>query len=76
MTQRLPFMYFKTSPEIIRLDVMMCFRFLLSFCNVRDLLRKRGIEIGNETAQFRWSCFGSIFAAKIPQKCQSENRAV
>jgi len=33
-----PFRYFKTSPEIIRLAVMMYVRFPLSLRNVEDLL--------------------------------------
>jgi putative transposase len=38
MTQRSPFSYFKTSPEIIRLAVMLYIRFPLSLRNVEDLL--------------------------------------
>jgi len=38
MTKRSPFRYFKTSPEIIRLAVMMYVRFPLSLRNVEDLL--------------------------------------
>ena len=45
MTQRSPFRYFKTGPEIIRLDVMMYVRFPLSVRNVEDLLHERGIDI-------------------------------
>ena len=36
-----PFRYFKTSPEIIRLAVMMYVRFPLSLRNVEDLLHER-----------------------------------
>ena len=43
MTKHSPFRYFKTSPEIIRLAVMLYVRFLLSLRNVEDLLYKRGI---------------------------------
>jgi len=39
-----PFRYFKTSPEIIQLAVMMYVRFPLSLRNVEDLLHKRGTE--------------------------------
>jgi len=39
-----PFRYFKTSPEIIRLAVMMYVRFPLSLRNVEDLLNDRGID--------------------------------
>jgi putative transposase len=40
---RNPCKYFKTSPEIIRLAVMMYIRFPLSLRNVEDLLHERGI---------------------------------
>ena len=36
------FRYFKTSPEIIRLAVMMYVRYPLSLRNVEDLLHERG----------------------------------
>ena len=42
-----PFRYFKTSPEIIRLAVMMYVRFPLSLRNVEDLLHERGIEVSH-----------------------------
>ncbi len=49
MTKRSPFRYFKTSPEIIRLSVMLYIRYPLSpLRNVEDLLHQRGIEIGHE----------------------------
>jgi hypothetical protein len=41
MTKPNPFKYFKTSPEIIRLAVMMYVRFPLSLRNVEDLLHER-----------------------------------
>jgi putative transposase len=43
MTKRSPFWYFKTSPEIIRLAVMLYVRFPLSLRNVEDFLHERGI---------------------------------
>ena len=42
---RNPFRYFKTSPEVIRLAVMMYIRFPLSLRQVEDLLHERGIDI-------------------------------
>jgi putative transposase len=51
MTQRSPFRYFRTSPEIIRLAVMLYVRFPLSLRNVEDLLHERGIEISHETVR-------------------------
>jgi putative transposase len=52
MTQRSPFRYSKTSPEIIRLAVMLYIRFPLSLRNVEDLLHERGIEISHETVLY------------------------
>ena len=43
------FRYFNSSPEIIRLVVMMYVRFPLSPRNVEDLLAERGIDISHET---------------------------
>lgn len=54
MTKRSPFRYFKTSPEIIRLAVMMSVQFPLSLRNVEDLLHERGVEISHESERF-WS---------------------
>jgi putative transposase len=63
-----PFRYFKTSPEIIRLAVMMYVRFPLSLRNVEDLLHERGIEVSHETIRFWWNRFGPMFAAEIRRK--------
>ncbi len=73
MTQRSPFRYFKTSPEIIRLAVMLYVRYPLSLRNVEDLLHERGIEISHETVRFWWNRFGPMFAAeirKMPAPCK------
>ena len=48
-----PFRYFKTSPEIIQLAVMMNIRFPLSLLNVDDLLHERCIDIFRETIRHR-----------------------
>lgn len=40
-----PFRYFKTSPRVMRLAVMMHVQFPLSLRNVEDLLHERGIDI-------------------------------
>jgi putative transposase len=53
MTKRSPFKYFKTSPEIIRLAVMLNMRFPLSLRNVEDLLHERGIDVSHETIRRR-----------------------
>lgn len=68
MTQRSPFRYFKTSPVIIRLAVMLYIRFPLSLRNVEDLLHERGIEISHETVRYWWNRFGPIFAAEIRRR--------
>ena len=60
-----PFRYFKTSPEIIRLAVMMYVRFPLSLRNVEDLLHERGIDICHETVRYWWDKFGPMFAREI-----------
>ena len=63
-----PFRYFKTSPEIIRLAVMMYVRFPLSLRNVEDLLHERGINICHETIRYWWNRFGPMFAAEIRKR--------
>lgn len=68
MTKRSPFRYFKTSPEIIRLAVMLYIRFPLSLRNVEDLLHERGIEISHETVRFWWNRFGPMFASEIKKR--------
>jgi len=68
MSRRSPFRYFKTSPEIIRLAVMMYVRFPLSLRNVEDLLHERGIDVSYETVRFWWRRFGPMFAAEIRRK--------
>jgi putative transposase len=68
MTNAKPFRYFRTSPEIIRLAVMMYVRFPLSLRNVEDLLHERGIDVSYESVRFWWHRFGPIFAAEIRRK--------
>ena len=68
MTKRSPFKYFKTSPEIIRLAVMLYVRFPLSLRNVEDLLHERGIEVSHETVRFWWHRFGPKFANEIRKR--------
>jgi hypothetical protein len=61
-----PFRYFNSSPEVIRLVVMMYVRYPLSLLrNVEDLLAERGIDISHETVRFWWNRFGPMFAAEI-----------
>ena len=75
MTQRSPFRYFKTSPEIIRLAVMLYIRFPLSLRNVEDLLHERGIDVSHETVRFWWHRFGPKFAAEIRARRVSAMRS-
>ena len=63
-----PFRYFNSSPEVIRLVVMMYVRYPLSLRNVEDLLAERGIDISYETVRFWWNRFGPMFAAEIRKK--------
>ena len=62
------FRYFKTSPEVIRLAVMLYVRFPLSLRNVEDLLHERGIDICHETVRYWWNRFGPTFAREIRRK--------
>ncbi len=75
MTKRSPFRYFKTSPEIIRLAVMMYVRYPLSLRNVEDLLHERGIDVSHETVRFWRNRFGPMFAAEIRRKRVQKLRA-
>ena len=68
MTKRFPFKYFKTSPEIIRLAMMLYVRFPLSLRNVEDLLHERGIDVSHETVRFWWNRFGPLFANEIRKR--------
>ena len=58
-----PFRYFNSSPEVIRLVVMMYVRYPLSLRNVEDLLAERGIDISHETVRFWWNRFGPIWVS-------------
>ena len=45
MPNPVSFRYFKTSPEIIQLAVMLYVRFPLSLRNVEDLFHERGVDV-------------------------------
>ena len=68
MTKRSPFRYFKTSPEIICLAVMLYVRFPLSLRNVEDLLHERGIDVSHEAVRYWWHRFGPMFASEIKKR--------
>ena len=65
---RNPFRYFNSSPEVIRLTVMMYIRYPLSLRQVEDPLFERGIDICHETVRFWWNRFGPMFAAEIRKR--------
>ncbi|HSQ95230.1 MAG TPA: IS6 family transposase [Croceibacterium sp.] len=69
-----PFRYFNSSPEVIRLVVMMYVRFPLSLRNVEDLLAERGIDICHETVRHWWNRFGPLFAADVRRQRTSRMR--
>ena len=71
-----PFHYFKTSPEIIQLAVMMYVRFPLSLRNVEDLLHERGIDICHESVRLWVDRFGTHFAGKIRKRRANYMRQV
>lgn len=60
MRDTFPFRYFITSPEIIRLAVMMYVRSPLSLRNEEDLLHERDIDISHVTVRFWLNKFGPI----------------
>ena len=75
MPTQVSFRYFKTSPEIIQLAVMLYVRFPLSLRNVEDLLHERGVDVSYESVRYWWHRFGSQFARQI-KKAQGRGNAV
>lgn len=69
-----PFRYFNSSPEIIRLAVLMYVRFPLSLRNVEDPLFERGIDVCHESGRLWWNRFGPLFAADIRRQRVSRMR--
>ena len=63
-----PFRYFNSSPEVIRLAVMMYIRYPLSLRQIEDILFERGIDISDETVRFWWNPFGPMFAGEIRRR--------
>ena len=68
------FRYFNSSPEVIRLVVLMYVRFPLSLRNVEDLLFERGIDICHETVRLWWNRFGPLFAGEVRRQRVSHMR--
>ncbi len=63
-----PFRCFNSSPEVIRLTVLMYVGYPLSLRQVEDLLFERGIDICHETVRFWWNRFRPMFAAEIRKR--------
>ncbi|MEQ9586688.1 MAG: IS6 family transposase [Parvibaculaceae bacterium] len=63
-----PFRYFKTSPEVIQLGVLMYVRFPLSLRNVEDLLHGRGTYVCHESVRLWVDRFGTYFAHNIRKR--------
>jgi putative transposase len=70
-----PFRWFDSSPEVIRLVVMMYVRYPLSLRNVEDLLFERGIDICHETVRLWSNRFGPMFAGEIRRRRVQHMRA-
>ena len=66
--------HFISSPEVIRLVVMMYVRFPLSLRNGEDLLFERGIDVCHETVRMWWNRFGRLFAGDIRRQRVSRMR--
>ncbi len=63
-----PFKYFNSSPEVIRLAVLLYVRYPLSLRNVEDLLAERAIDVSYETVRLWWNRFGPMFAAELRKR--------
>jgi len=70
------FCYFNSSPEVIRLTVMLYIRYPLSLRQVEDILFERGIDICHETVRLWRNGFGPMFAAEIRKRRAENLRAV
>jgi len=62
------FRCFNSTPEVIRLLVLMYICYPLSLRQVKDPLFERGIDICHETVRLLWNRFGPLFAAKIRKR--------
>jgi len=69
-----PFRYFHSSPDIIRMVVMLYVRYPLSLRNVEDLLFERVYDLCHETVRLWWNRFGPMFAADIRRQRVSRIR--
>ena len=71
-----PFRYFNSSPEVIRLAVMMYVKYPLSLRNVEGLLHERGVDVSYETVRHWWNRFGPMFSADIERQRVSRMRGM
>ena len=65
---RNPFRCFNSSPEVIRLTVMMSVWHPLSLRQFEDILFERGIDISHETVRFWKNRFGPLFSFEIRRR--------
>ncbi len=63
-----PFYRYNSSPEIIRLAVMLYTKYPLSLLDVEDFLAERGVNICHETVRFWRNRSGPMFAAEIRKR--------
>ena len=63
-----PFRCFNSSPEVIRMAVMLYVRHPLSLRNVEDLLFERRVEICHETVRFWWNRFVPMFVSEVKRR--------
>jgi putative transposase len=63
-----PFQFLETSPEIIRLAIMMYVRFPLSLRQDENLLRESVVDIYHETVCAWWNRFSPVFATEIRKR--------
>jgi putative transposase len=63
-----PFCYFNSSPEVIRLAVLMHIRYPLSLRHVEDLLSQRGTDICHETVRLWRNRFSPMFSVRIRKR--------
>jgi putative transposase len=71
-----PESYFKNSPEISPLSVLMYVRFPLSLRSIEDLLHERGIDICHESVRLWVDRFGNCFTSKIRRRRAEAMRQV
>ena len=65
MPNRVSFLYFKTSSEIIQLVVMRYVRFPLSQRNLEYLVHKLVVDLSYESVRYWWHRFGYHLASEI-----------